>query len=49
MRELRHFYSEIENRVEHQKLNKTPREMGEFDFVFDVQLVLRHTRPLVTT
>ena len=42
------IFFNLENRIEHQKRNRTPRKPGAFDFVFGAQLGLRQTPALIT-
>ena len=46
---MRHFVTDMSNRVEHQKQNQPAIENWPFDFVFGVQLSLRQTLALIKT
>ena len=45
---MKHFLTDMSNRVEHQKLNQTTAELS-FGWVFGVQLGLRQTQALIKT
>ena len=45
---MKHFLTEMSNRVEHQKLNQVPEELP-LGWVFGVQLCLRQTQALIKT
>ena len=46
-RQMKHFLTDMSNRVEHQKQNQPAIEKWPFGFVFGVQLGLRQTRALI--
>ena len=46
LRRVKHFITDMSNRVEHQKLNQTTAELP-FGRVFRVQLGLRQTQALI--
>ena len=48
LRQMRHFLTDMSNRVEHQKLNQVTAELPP-GWVFGVQLGLRQTQALINT